>query len=62
MYRRKWLWATLLAIPLAVASVVYGQTLVQRDNQPAAQTEGYVCPVTGELLPCPLCCPFDRPN
>ncbi len=22
-----------------------------------AQTDGYVCPLTGAILPCPSCCP-----
>jgi len=60
MTRRKVLWAALLALPLAVAGVVYGQTLAQRQNQAPAQTQGYICPVTGEELPCPLCCPYNE--
>lgn len=60
MPRRKLLWAALLALPLAVAGVVYGQTLAQRHHQPPAQTPGYTCPVTGEELPCPLCCPYSE--
>ncbi|GAC1341610.1 MAG: hypothetical protein NVSMB14_06730 [Isosphaeraceae bacterium] len=24
---------------------------------PAAQAKGYVCPITGQVLPCPNCCP-----
>jgi hypothetical protein len=23
----------------------------------AAKAEGYICPLTGQVLPCPLCCP-----
>ena len=42
------------------AGVVYGQNLTQRQNQQAAQTQGYICPVTGEELPCPLCCPYSK--
>lgn len=58
MTRRKLLWATLLALPLAVAGVVYGQALTLGQHQVSTQTEGYICPVTGEELPCPLCCPY----
>ena len=25
--------------------------------QPAMNVVGYVCPLTGEVLPCPNCCP-----
>jgi hypothetical protein len=60
MTRRKLLWAALLALPLAVAGVVYGQGLVQRQDQAPARTAGYICPVTGEELPCPLCCPYNK--
>jgi hypothetical protein len=60
MTRRKLLWATLLALPLAVAGVVYGQALTQSRNQAPTQTESYTCPVTGEELPCPLCCPYSQ--
>ena len=49
MNRRKWLWAAVLALPLAVAGVVY-----------AAQGRGYTCPLTGEQLPCRKCCPLNE--
>ena len=60
MTRRKLLWAALLALPLAVAGVVYGQALSQRRHQASAQSESYICPVTGEELSCPLCCPYSQ--
>ena len=51
---RKWIWAALLALPLAVAGgVVYAK------SQPAS-TGGIVCPITGEELPCPKCCPLNQ--
>jgi hypothetical protein len=25
---------------------------------PTITQQGYICPVTGEELPCPLCCPY----
>lgn len=50
MNRRKWLWAVLLALPLAVGSgLLYANS----------QTGGYVCPATGEVLPCAKCCPLN---
>ena len=52
--RRKVLWAGLLALPLAVAGLVYGNGL---SGKPQAAA-GYVCPATGEVLPCPDCCPL----
>jgi hypothetical protein len=58
MRRRRWLLAALLALPLAAAGLVYGQMLVRAD-QPQNST-GYVCPRTGEELPCPRCCPLNE--
>jgi hypothetical protein len=43
------LWAALLALPLGVAGgLVYANT----------QARSYVCPITGEVLPCEECCPL----
>lgn len=50
---RKWIWATLIALPLAVAG-----SLVYANSQPAG--EGFTCPLTGEQLPCPKCCPLNQ--
>lgn len=49
--RRNWLWTALWGLPLAVAGVVYA-------NSPART--GYVCPITGETLPCVKCCPLNE--
>ena len=51
MTRRKLLWAAVLALPLAVAGgLVYAN----------AQARSYVCPITGEVLPCEKCCPLNE--
>jgi hypothetical protein len=51
---RKWIWATLIAVPLAVAGgLLYAKT------QPVS-SQGYLCPITGEELPCPNCCPLNQ--
>ncbi|MCI0463928.1 MAG: hypothetical protein L0Z62_43900 [Gemmataceae bacterium] len=51
MNRRKWLWAALLAVPLAVGGgLLYAN----------ARAGGYTCPITGEVLPCPKCCPLNQ--
>jgi hypothetical protein len=48
---RKWLWAGLLAVPLAVAGgLLYANS----------QREVFICPITGEELPCPKCCPLNQ--
>ena len=51
MNRRKWLWATLLALPLAIGGgLLYAN----------AQARGYTCPITGGQLPCEQCCPLNE--
>lgn len=53
---RKWILATLAALPLAVAGgLVYANTHSRADQNAG----GYVCPITGEELPCPNCCPLN---
>jgi hypothetical protein len=46
-----WLWAALLALPLAIGGgLVYART----------QARGFTCPITGEVLPCEKCCPLNQ--
>lgn len=52
MTRRKWLLWSLLALPLAVVGVVSANS----------QVRAYTCPLTGEELPCPKCCPLSKSN
>ncbi len=57
MRKRKWLLSAVLALPLAVAGLAYAQNIA-----PATQPQnaaGYICPLTGEELPCPMCCPLN---
>lgn len=58
---RKGFLIALMALPLAVAGWVYGQTLTQRqtDQPQQSQAESFTCPLTGEELPCPGCCPLN---
>ena len=52
MTRRNWLWTAVLALPLGIAGgLIYANT----------QVGSYVCPLTGELLPCAKCCPVNEP-
>ena len=46
---RNWIWAALVATPLAAAG---GFGLVNASSQ----TQSYNCPLTGEQLPCEKCC------
>lgn len=58
MIKKHWRLAALLAVPLVVSGLAYGGTLVKAEAaQPSA---GYVCPLTGETLPCPDCCPMEQ--
>jgi hypothetical protein len=50
MNRKKWLWTAMLALPLAVAGVVYANS---------QQARSFICPLTGEQLPCEKCCPLN---
>lgn len=51
MNRRKLLWAALLAVPAAVAGgLAYAKH---------SQATTFTCPITGEELPCPKCCPLN---
>jgi len=59
MRKKNWLWAALLAVPLAVAGITYGQTALTDKGQ-AQEPAGYICPLTGEELPCPGCCPINE--
>ncbi len=52
MNRRNWLLATFVA----VSALVLGG-LGYAHSQKAA---GYTCPLTGETLPCPNCCPLNK--
>jgi hypothetical protein len=50
MNRRNLFLTAFLAVPLAVAGVVYANS----------QMRGYTCPLTGEHLPCEKCCPLNQ--
>ncbi len=55
--RKKWLWATLLLLPLAIGGLVYAGAQANADTR--TNEAGFVCPITGEELPCPNCCPLN---
>jgi uncharacterized membrane protein len=52
MTRKMWLWSALLAMPLAAGGLVYANSQTQQQS--------YVCPLTGETLPCEKCCPMNK--
>jgi hypothetical protein len=54
--RKKWLWATFSVVPLVIGGLVYAGVQINADSQNNA---GFVCPITGEGLSCPRCCPLN---
>lgn len=57
--RRKVLLTALAALPLVVGGLVFGQMAQRQTEKPQQnKAEAFICPVTGEELPCPKCCPF----
>ena len=58
--KAKWIGIPAVALPIAVGGfVLAGQA---RDGGKAEQSQaaGYTCPMTGEDLPCPKCCPLNK--
>jgi hypothetical protein len=56
---RKFMFVALLTVSLAMAGVF---ALADTPQEPVASPEAgakYVCPLTGEELPCPACCPAE---
>jgi hypothetical protein len=54
--RAKYLWAMLLAAPLAIGGLVYAGAQASADVP--SDDARFVCPITGEELPCENCCPL----
>ena len=54
--KKKLLLGALLALPLAVVGLAYGQSHI---NAAQPEPSGFTCPLTGEELPCPDCCPLN---
>jgi hypothetical protein len=45
------------AVVLVIAAVAFAGAFT--GPQPTVTPQAYICPVTGEELPCPLCCPLN---
>lgn len=61
---RRNLFGALVVLPLLAGGVVFSTDQAvnnQRQNDQVSE-EGYVCPATGERLPCPNCCPLKKDN
>ena len=57
---RRYVWAALVALPLVVGGLAYAAVQSQSSKLAPVETEGYICPLTGEDLPCPNCCPLSH--
>ena len=58
---RKWILTTVAAVPLAViGGLVYANAGKNADHRQPVASDGFVCPITGEELPCPNCCPLNQ--
>jgi hypothetical protein len=62
MHVKKMRW---LGLPAVVLPMIVGGIVLAGQSRDAARTEqtrlgGYVCPLTGDELPCPKCCPLNR--
>ena len=62
MESRKLLGAALLSLPLVAGGIVLAATQRPEGDKQTQQAseQGFICPVTGEELPCPNCCPLNK--
>mgnify|MGYP000266771171 CR=1 FL=1 len=57
MRKMKWM-APLFLCVAAVSGVAYANAGKQAGS--VQEKPGYICPLTGEELPCPACCPANK--
>ena len=59
---KKWIGAALAVLPLAIGGgFVIANSQTKTNQQVKANQEvGYICPATGEELPCQKCCPLNN--
>lgn len=59
--KAKWIGVPAVALPIVVGGFVLANTQAASDKAAeTAKAAGYTCPLTGEELPCPKCCPLGR--
>ena len=56
---KKLVGAGLVLVPLMVGGVMAASHIGNTDA-PTQVAEGYTCPMTGDVLPCPNCCPLNK--
>lgn len=60
---RTWKWSAAVAVPLLVAgglALAASQGQTEKPQAGATSATPVVCPLTGEELPCPNCCPLNK--
>lgn len=61
MMNRKFLTVAAIALPLAVGGLVLANSSTKPDEKnQQVQEVLYICPLTGEGLPCSCCCPLNE--
>lgn len=57
--QKKWLLGLLAVIPLAIGGLVFAQANFQTNEQIESRA-AFICPLTGDELPCSKCCPLNE--
>ena len=58
---RKVICVGIIALSVAAGGFLYGKSLNDTSSRaPQVIEPGYTCPLTGEELPCPNCCPLNE--
>ena len=59
---RKLIIATLAVVSLVGGGLIYAGSSYRNvdKTEPTVAESGYTCPITGEELPCPNCCPLNQ--
>lgn len=57
---RKWIVSAVPFVALLAGGLAYGYTSLAGSGVERTDAAGYVCPATGEELPCPNCCPLNK--
>ena len=59
MMQKKWMIGLLLAIPLVIGGLAFANVKAQSNDQHKS-SKTFICPITGEELPCSKCCPLNN--
>ena len=57
---KKVLSAAAIGLPVLIGGLLYASSQKPVDEVQQTSEDGYVCPATGEVLPCPNCCPLKQ--